>query len=57
MIVAGNPARVIRPRFPEAVAASLAKLAWWNWSHERLHEALPDFRKLSAEAFIDKYEP
>lgn len=29
-IVAGNPARAIRPRFPEAVAEALLDLAWWD---------------------------
>ena len=55
-IVAGNPARVIRQRFPDEIAARLQQLAWWDWSHERLHEALPDFRRLSVETFLDKYE-
>ena len=30
-------------------------LAWWDWSHERLRVALPDFRALPAEAFLEKY--
>ena len=44
-IVGGNPARPIRPRFPHAVAERLQRLAWWDWSHDRLHAALPDFRQ------------
>lgn len=51
-----NPARVIRQRFPDAVAARLQSLAWWNWSHGQLRTALPDFRRLSAETFLDTYE-
>jgi phosphonate metabolism protein (transferase hexapeptide repeat family) len=54
-IVAGNPARVIRPRFDDGLAARLIALAWWDWSHDALHRALPDFRSLSAEAFVAKY--
>ncbi|KZE36811.1 chloramphenicol acetyltransferase [Chelatococcus daeguensis] len=54
-IVAGVPARPIRPRFPAAVAERLMALAWWDWSHERLHAALPDFRALPVEAFLEKY--
>ena len=56
MIVAGNPARVIRPRFATDVAARLRALAWWDWSHEALRRALPDFRKLDVEGFLAKYE-
>jgi hypothetical protein len=55
-IVAGNPARFIRARFPEEVAARLQRLAWWDWSHERLRTALPDFQKLSIESFLDRHE-
>ena len=57
VIVAGNPARVIRPRFPAAVAARLQRLAWWDWDHARLRAALPDFRTLSVEEFLEKYQP
>jgi phosphonate metabolism protein (transferase hexapeptide repeat family) len=55
-IVAGNPARVVRRRFDELTSERLTALAWWNWSHEALKTALPDFRKLGVEAFLDKYE-
>lgn len=55
-IVGGNPARPIKRRFSEDVAGRLADLAWWDWDHEMLRRALPDFRKLAVEAFLDKYE-
>jgi phosphonate metabolism protein (transferase hexapeptide repeat family) len=55
-IVGGNPARPIRPRFPVDIAARMQALAWWDWPHEQIHEALADFRKLSAEEFLDRYE-
>ena len=55
-IVGGNPARPIKRRFPEDIADRLARLSWWDWDHETLHAALPDFRRLGIEAFLDKYE-
>src|SRR5712675_2049396 len=55
-IVGGNPARPIRRRFPEAIADRLARLSWWDWDHETLRAALPDFRKLAIEEFLEKYE-
>jgi phosphonate metabolism protein (transferase hexapeptide repeat family) len=55
-IVGGNPAHIIRRRFPEAIADRLAGLAWWNWDRGQLREALPDFRKLDIESFLAKYE-
>lgn len=54
-IAVGNPARVIRQRFPDAVVAGLQTLAWWNWSHAQLQAALPDFRKLPVAEFVAKY--
>jgi phosphonate metabolism protein (transferase hexapeptide repeat family) len=55
-IVGGNPARPIRQRFPSQIAARMVRLGWWHWSHERLRLALPDFRRLSAEEFLERYE-
>ena len=56
-IVAGNPAQDRPPRVStSAIAERLQALAWWDWSHEALRSALPDFRKLGVDAFLDKYE-
>ena len=55
-IVGGLPAKVIKWRHPTAIADRLQAVAWWDWDHERLRVALPDFRALSAEAFLEKYE-
>lgn len=54
-IVAGNPARPIRRRFPEASAERLMTLGWWDWEHAALRAALEDFRVLSVEAFLEKH--
>lgn len=54
-IVGGNTAQVIRLRYEVAVADQMIALAWWDWDHARLRAALPDFRKLSAAAFCEKY--
>lgn len=56
MIVAGCPAKPLRPRFPAQIGARLMKLGWWDWDHERLREALPDFRSLPVAEFLDRYE-
>jgi phosphonate metabolism protein (transferase hexapeptide repeat family) len=56
MIVAGNPARPVRERFPAAVVERMRRLAWWEWTHERLRLALPDFRTMTAAQFLEKYD-
>src|SRR5882724_6743945 len=55
-IVAGHPARTIKRPFPEDIAGRVAEPAWWNWDHETLRMALPDFRNLPVEEFLAKYE-
>lgn len=55
-IMGGVPAKLIRFRFDEKVQERLMNLAWWDWPREKLEAALPDFRKLSAEEFVEKYE-
>jgi phosphonate metabolism protein (transferase hexapeptide repeat family) len=56
MIVAGVPAQPLRARFPDDVIDRLLRLAWWDWSHERLRAALADFRTLPAKDFLALYE-
>ncbi len=54
-IVGGVPSKPIRERFPKAVQDGLMAVAWWDWSHERLADAVDDFRALDAEAFVEKH--
>jgi len=56
-IVGGNPAKPIRPRFSATIPERLMELAWWDWDHAALRRALPDFRNLAIEDFLDKYQP
>ena len=40
-IVAGNPVRQLRPRFPPDIIARLLALAWWDWPLDRITAASP----------------
>lgn len=40
-VAAGNPARVVRQRFPAEVVGRLLKLAWWDWPHDAVTAAIP----------------
>ncbi|MFN0191974.1 MAG: hypothetical protein ACKVP5_08340 [Aestuariivirga sp.] len=55
-IAGGVPASFIKWRHPKSVAERLRALAWWDWDHQALRQALPDFRSLPAEDFLEKYE-
>ncbi len=52
-VVAGVPARTIRPRFKENVAEQLERIAWWNWSRAELEARFLDFRDMPS--FLEKY--
>lgn len=56
MIVAGVPAAPLRPRVPQPVADRLQALGWWNWPHDAIRAALDDFRTMTAESFLERYE-
>ena len=55
-IVAGTPATPLRERQPREIAERLIALGWWDWDHSALRAALEDFRMLTAEAFLERYE-
>jgi len=55
-IVAGTPATSLRERQPREIAERLIALGWWDWDHSALRAALEDFRTLTAEAFLERYE-
>ncbi|MBX5198432.1 acetyltransferase [Rhizobium sp. NZLR10] len=54
-IVGGVPAKPIRERFPREIGERMDRLSWWDWEHDRLRQALEDFRNLSAEDFLFRY--
>lgn len=54
-IVGGVAAKVIRQRFPQAIAEALEATAWWDWDHDTLTERMPEFKDL--RGFLAKYAP
>ena len=55
-VVAGVPAKPLRQRFSADIARRVEALAWWDWSFERLAEAIPDMQSLSIEEFLARWE-
>ena len=55
-IVAGAPAKRLRQRFAEDIAARIEALAWWDWAPEKLAKAIPDMQSMPIEAFLDRWE-
>jgi len=55
-IVGGNPAKIIKYRFPEDIIRKLLKISWWNWSSEELIARREDMQG-EVMSFVDKYYP
>ena len=55
-IVAGNPAKILRYRYNEAQRAALLKIAWWNWSEEKVKNNA-DYFYGHVDDFIQKFDP
>lgn len=55
-VYAGNPARLIRYRFPEHIINGLQKIAWWDFDREKLLAAKNDMLG-DVNDFVAKYEP
>ena len=54
-VVAGTPAKPLRPRQSPKIAERLIALVWRDWPHTVQRQALDDFRSLGAEAFLERY--
>ena len=55
-IVAGVPAKFMRWRFEPKLSERIISLAWWDWSHDRLAQAVEGMRVLPVEEFLKKWE-
>ncbi|AZO12231.1 MULTISPECIES: DapH/DapD/GlmU-related protein [unclassified Mesorhizobium] len=55
-IVTGVPAKPLRQRFADDIAARIEHLAWWDWTPDKLARAIPDVQAMSIEAFLDRWE-
>ena len=40
-VVGGNPAKILKSRFPPETVAALERIAWWNWPVEKVTRHLP----------------
>ncbi len=55
MVVAGVPAKVLRPRFEAVIVERLLALQWWDWPEDRIFAAIGDMQALSITEFIEKW--
>jgi acetyltransferase-like isoleucine patch superfamily enzyme len=55
-IAVGNPARVIKMRFSDEIAARFMKLKWWDWPDEKVNHFIPRILSEDVAAFLDEAE-
>jgi acetyltransferase-like isoleucine patch superfamily enzyme len=56
-VVAGNPARLIRYRFPQEIREALQRIAWWNWPHDRVVASVDHLCSADVEGFVLAHDP
>lgn len=52
-VVAGDPARHVKYRFPEETIEALLKIAWWNWPASEIEKAWPLLQSPDVDKFIE----
>jgi acetyltransferase-like isoleucine patch superfamily enzyme len=55
-IVAGNPARILRMRFPPDIVERMIRIAWWEWPVEDVTTRGSWFLRPAAE-FVEEFDP
>ncbi|KKM19986.1 hypothetical protein LCGC14_1650060 [marine sediment metagenome] len=53
-VYVGNPAKLVKHRFPANIIRELKLIKWWDWSDELIVERIDDFYG-TIEDFVEKY--
>jgi virginiamycin A acetyltransferase len=53
-VVAGVPAKILKYRFSQQKIKKLLKIAWWNWSEDKIYENM-DYFYGKVDDFIEKF--
>lgn len=54
-VVVGNPAKVIKYRFPENIIEKLQKIKWWNWPEDKIKNTIDEMK--TPDVFVEKFNP
>jgi carbonic anhydrase/acetyltransferase-like protein (isoleucine patch superfamily) len=54
-VVAGNPARHMKYRFPEDVIAGLLRVRWWDWPESKIRESIPALCDANVREFLIRH--
>lgn len=54
-IVVGNPAKIVKYRFSEKIIDSMLKIAWWNWTEDRIKTEAMNLWSDNIQEFIYRH--
>ena len=54
-IVVGNPAKIVKYRFSEYEIDSLLKIAWWDWTEDRIKTEAINLWSTNINNFINRH--
>jgi acetyltransferase-like isoleucine patch superfamily enzyme len=54
-VVAGNPAKVLKYRFPDVIISDLLQIAWWDWSDNKIMREMPLLQSKDIETFVSRH--
>ncbi len=55
-VVAGNPARIVKYRFPPEQIAALQRIRWWEWEKEKIDREMDGLCSGDIAAFIARHD-
>lgn len=55
-VVGGNPARILKLRFDEAIIERLLSLKWWAWPQPKIEKAMSEMLGKEITLFLEKAE-
>lgn len=56
-MVGGNPAKILKYRFPENIIELLLSIKWWDWSDEKINENIECIMSENIDDFVAKFSP
>jgi hypothetical protein len=56
-VVAGTPARILRPRFSDEIVESLLRIRWWDWDDGEVLARVRDLASEDVAGFTRRYDP
>ena len=54
-VVAGNPAQLVKTRFPAESVDALLRIRWWEWAEEKIRVEVPHLCSANISGFVTRH--